>query len=196
MSDLIARLIAAGTPADLIAEVAMLAARAEVDREAIETRRAKDRDRQAARRHVTSRDIADVADITPSPSPSSSPDPSNNPTHTPGNEPRARKGTRLPADWQPGPLGSEVEAIVAPWPPGTVDREMAKFRDFWAAKAGAGGVKSDWQATWRNWLRQADERIPKHANRQQQPTAQHGSRTGYGRTGDAAQRFLQARGHH
>jgi len=57
MSDLLARLVAAGTPADLVGEVAMLIARAEVDREAIETRRKADRERQAARRHVTSRDI-------------------------------------------------------------------------------------------------------------------------------------------
>jgi hypothetical protein len=27
------------------------------------------------------------------------------------------------------------------------------FRDFWIAKAGTGGVKLDWQATWRNWIR-------------------------------------------
>ncbi len=88
MSDLLARLIAAGTPADLIAEVAMLAARAEVDKEAIEARRSKDRDRQAARRHVTSRDIADVADVTLDPAPLSSPlsfppDPQTNPPYNP-----------------------------------------------------------------------------------------------------------------
>lgn len=31
--------------------------------------------------------------------------------------------------------------------------EAAKFTDFWHAKAGAGGVKRDWPATWRNWIR-------------------------------------------
>lgn len=67
MSGLVARLIAAGTPPELIEEVAMLCARAEIDREAIETRRSKDRDRQNARRgHVTSRDTADVTDEIPS----------------------------------------------------------------------------------------------------------------------------------
>jgi 5-methylcytosine-specific restriction endonuclease McrA len=44
-ADLLKRLIEAGTPAELIAEVAMLAARADADRELIESRRAKDRDR-------------------------------------------------------------------------------------------------------------------------------------------------------
>ena len=27
------------------------------------------------------------------------------------------------------------------------------FKDFWIAKAGSGGVKLDWTATWRNWVR-------------------------------------------
>jgi hypothetical protein len=37
-------------------------------------------------------------------------------------------------------------------------REFDKFRDFWIAKPGAGGVKLDWQATLRNWLRTSAER--------------------------------------
>lgn len=28
-----------------------------------------------------------------------------------------------------------------------------QFRDFWIAKPGQGGVKLDWDATWRNWVR-------------------------------------------
>lgn len=61
MSGLIARLIAAGTPADLIEEVAMELARAKVAEEAIDQRRSKDRERQQAhRRNVTSRYAADV----------------------------------------------------------------------------------------------------------------------------------------
>jgi hypothetical protein len=35
-------------------------------------------------------------------------------------------------------------------------RETADaFRDHWIAKPGAGGVKLDWLATWRNWCRNA-----------------------------------------
>ena len=90
-ADLLARLIEAGTPAALVAEVAMLAARADAAGEQIEGRRAKDRERQTRRRHAMSRDITldsvttrDVtADPSPTPSPSSSPDPSNNPTPAP-----------------------------------------------------------------------------------------------------------------
>lgn len=32
-----------------------------------------------------------------------------------------------------------------------------RFRDYWLGKAGAAGVKADWLATWRNWLR--NERV-------------------------------------
>lgn len=76
-ADLLARLIEAGTPAALVAEVAMLAARADAAGEAIEKRRAVDRDRQTRRRHATSRDITldsvTTRDITDEPSPSPPP---------------------------------------------------------------------------------------------------------------------------
>lgn len=34
-------------------------------------------------------------------------------------------------------------------------RELEKFRDYWRAASGAKGVKRDWDATWRNWIRKA-----------------------------------------
>lgn len=34
-----------------------------------------------------------------------------------------------------------------------VIREWAKFHDYWIAKTGEKSIKSDWLATWRNWLR-------------------------------------------
>ena len=38
-----------------------------------------------------------------------------------------------------------------------VDREWAKFCDYWLAKTGAGATKKDWLATWRNWCRKAEQ---------------------------------------
>lgn len=72
---------------------------------------------------------------------------------------RAKRGTRLDPDWQPDERDrkSAVELL------GTDDRvdwEAAKFRDYWLAKAGAGGTKLDWSGTWRNWCRSAAERLP------------------------------------
>ena len=57
-------------------------------------------------------------------------------------EPKKRvvaRGTRLSPDWLPeGNFEQE---------------ELERFRDYWTAKAGKDAVKVDWQATWRNWLR-------------------------------------------
>jgi hypothetical protein len=36
--------------------------------------------------------------------------------------------------------------------------ETDKFRDYWSAKAGKDATKLDWVATWRNWMREAEQR--------------------------------------
>jgi len=67
-----------------------------------------------------------------------------------------KKGTRLPEDWQPSPghlRFAESEGLTA----SEIEREAAKFRDYWVGRAGAGGVKRDWSATWRNWIRKSTE---------------------------------------
>jgi uncharacterized protein YdaU (DUF1376 family) len=61
------------------------------------------------------------------------------------------RGTRLPADW----VASEdqIQFCKTTRPdlhPATV---ADRFRDFWIAQPGAKGVKLDWDATWRNWVR-------------------------------------------
>ena len=64
------------------------------------------------------------------------------------------RGTRLPEYWRPSPedqgfacsRGLDAAAIAD------------NFRDYWHARAGAGGVKRDWSATWRNWCRREAER--------------------------------------
>ena len=38
------------------------------------------------------------------------------------------------------------------------------FRDFWIAQAGSKGIKLDWAATWRRWVRTAKERRKPIAN--------------------------------
>ena len=62
--------------------------------------------------------------------------------------PKALRAARLPTNFEPTP---EPEAEAG------IDRrlELAKFHDFWAAKGGKDGCKLDWQATWRNWSRNA-----------------------------------------
>lgn len=40
-------------------------------------------------------------------------------------------------------------------------RETERFCDYWRAISGAKGVKTDWPATWRNWMRRAQDNAPR-----------------------------------
>ena len=77
--------------------------------------------------------------------------------------PRPQRGNRLPADWSPGP---EQQAFAESLGirNGVASAELEKFRDYWTAQPGQKGVKTDWTATWRNWLRRvAEDRAGKPA---------------------------------
>ena len=72
---------------------------------------------------------------------------------------KTQRGSRLPTDWTlPNEWKQWAESERQ-------DLDIAKvadgFRDFWISKAGSGGVKLDWQATWRNWIR--SQSAPKQA---------------------------------
>lgn len=66
-----------------------------------------------------------------------------------------KKGSRLPIDFTP----DFDFALNAGLSRSQAQTEFAKFRDYWAAKSGQGAIKTDWQATWRNWVRSAVERM-------------------------------------
>jgi uncharacterized protein YdaU (DUF1376 family) len=67
---------------------------------------------------------------------------------------RAKRGTRLPADWKPSAvdLNEAMSKLGGPIP---AQQELEKFHDYWKAQPGQRGVKLDWDATWRNWIRNA-----------------------------------------
>ena len=71
---------------------------------------------------------------------------------------RGTKGSRLSADWV---LPEDWESWARQERPDLNPQKVGEqFKDFWIAKAGAAGVKLDWQATWRNWVRnQRQERL-------------------------------------
>lgn len=79
--------------------------------------------------------------------------PSAPPTTTPKAKDRsnAPRGSRLPSDWRPDAACSSFASGLGLDPEGIAD----EFRDYWHSKPGAGGVKIDWCATWRNWCRKA-----------------------------------------
>lgn len=69
-----------------------------------------------------------------------------------------KKGSRLsplwvlPEDW--------LHAAKEISPQIDIKLEADKFRDYWVGVAGQKGVKLDWKATWRNWIRNANGSKP------------------------------------
>jgi hypothetical protein len=70
--------------------------------------------------------------------------------------PKPKNGSRLPDDWAlPKAWGNWALENVAGATVETVRSQADQFRDYWVGKAGAGARKADWEATWRNWMRNA-----------------------------------------
>lgn len=181
-------LMAAGVTGDaLIAAIADMEANMPTPVDAVaEKRRAYDRERKRNERMSGGNpvDSADKAETTPFPAPPNE----NNltpPTHTPVYKtPRAR---RLPVDWIPAPLPSQLLDQVSAWKAGLLESELAKFRDWAASAPDKTGMKKDWDAAWRNWLRRKNEEGPKNGNA--------GQSDGMGRTERAAIQALRDLGH-
>jgi uncharacterized protein YdaU (DUF1376 family) len=64
---------------------------------------------------------------------------------------KTQRGTRLPTDWS---LPKDWENWAQAERPDLNPQKVSEsFKDFWISKPGAGGVKLNWEATWRNWVR-------------------------------------------
>lgn len=64
------------------------------------------------------------------------------------------RGTRLPDDWIPDEESVADAYRIQPGLNHSRIVEIAEgFRDYWVSVPGARGVKLDWKATWRNWVR-------------------------------------------
>ncbi len=70
-----------------------------------------------------------------------------------------QRGTRLPDIY---PISDEMRAWVREHAPDVSPQEHEKFCDYWRGVAGQRGVKLDWFATWRNWMRKAQEDATPH----------------------------------
>lgn len=95
------------------------------------------------------------------------------------NTARARKGTRLEANFAMPIDWLEWAMKERGWSRADAETEAANFADFWHAKPGKDGCKLDWFATWRNWVRNS-----RRANG-------NGARDGPGQPANLAQRILQ-----
>lgn len=124
------------------------ASRSEAGRKAANARwhreRNADADANASESHVPQ----DALSPSPSPSQSSSPPSASS----------DGKGTRIPNDFAVTPELRDWARTHAPSV--NLERETANFVDYWRAKPGKDGVKRDWPATWRTWMRRAHDRTP------------------------------------
>jgi hypothetical protein len=62
-------------------------------------------------------------------------------------EKQRSRASRLPEGFYP-----DLEHARDRLPDIDAQAEAERFRNFWTAKAGAGALKLDWPATWRNWI--------------------------------------------
>jgi len=71
---------------------------------------------------------------------------------------KTQRGSRLAQDWfLPKPWGEWAQTER----PDLNTRQTAEqFKDYWIAQAGQKGVKLDWAATWRNWVRNSKAAKP------------------------------------
>lgn len=67
------------------------------------------------------------------------------------------KGSRLRADWKPS-ASNLAYAAEKGFAESGIERIAENFRDYWIAAAGAKGVKLDWDAAWRTWVRNERDR--------------------------------------
>jgi hypothetical protein len=72
---------------------------------------------------------------------------------------RGTKGTRIPTPFIVTP--EMRSSILAECPGLNIDAQTVRFVDYWRAQPGQKGVKADWAATWRNWMRRAHDETTK-----------------------------------
>jgi hypothetical protein len=71
-----------------------------------------------------------------------------------------KRGKRIPDDFTVTPAMVTWAREHTPRVDGR--RETERFIDHWQAKTGKDATKRDWIATWRNWMRGAEDRLPNY----------------------------------
>ena len=107
--------------------------------ESAKARWSKQKDANAMRMHSESNATQDTIHI----------------TQDPEHKNKKQRGTRLPADCI---LPVDWAAFCKQERPDLVPRQVFdEFKDYWIAQPGQKGVKTDWDATWRNWVRRQNQ---------------------------------------
>jgi hypothetical protein len=111
---------------------------------------------KASEKHLnkTIKTNSDGGALPPSPSPLDPP-PQTPPPIIPQSSsaiPETKRASRLSTEWAL-PVKWGRWAVDQGYSEATVRLESDKFRDFWCSKSGKDATKVDWEATWRNWMR-------------------------------------------
>ena len=72
-------------------------------------------------------------------------------------KPENKKGSRITFTELTDELREQAIKVRPDLSPDQIAFEFDCFLDYWRAKAGAGAVKRDWPATWRNWIRRSNQ---------------------------------------
>ena len=62
------------------------------------------------------------------------------------------RGCRLPQGWKPS-QETKSWTLLQEITKEEANQEYFKFKDYWQSKSGKDACKVDWEATWRNWIR-------------------------------------------
>ena len=93
---------------------------------------------------------------------------------SPGNEESASskqktKGSRITDEWEMPSDWIEWAVVEMSVLRNVAVSESGRFKDYWMSQPGSKGVKANWQATWRNWIRSAAERNPQIVKKSASP---------------------------
>ena len=83
------------------------------------------------------------------------PEPEPEPYKTEAKASSKKRGNRLSEDWVL-PLDWGQWAIDQGWPEPAIRDQAERFKDYFLSAPGQKGVKLDWLATWRNWMRNSN----------------------------------------
>lgn len=89
--------------------------------------------------------------------------PVDEPAPKPAPRKRSAPGTRITEDWLP--TREAVEKLQPDVPLVDLKRETANMVDYWLGIPGKRGEKIDWLATWRKWMRKAQQDAEQRAQR-------------------------------
>jgi hypothetical protein len=128
----------------------------EADRRDAAERKRRSREKSQRQSRVTAGEVTVVDTPTPT-----RPDPTRPTTSNEVVKERpANRGSRLSEDWLPS--AESIAKAREDAPDVDAKAEHSAFIDYWIAQPGQKGVKTNWDATWRNWMRrkQADVKRP------------------------------------